>query len=105
MLVGHSYGGVVSMEAGNDPKVVGRVYVAAFAPDAGESASLLGASAAPSPLGMELRPYQQDFLRITEKGVKESFAQDLSDSEKDVVFATQSPTVGAALGASVTKPA
>src|SRR5690242_17995845 len=41
MLVGHSYGGAVITEAGNDPKVVGLVYVAAFAPDSGESVSTL----------------------------------------------------------------
>jgi pimeloyl-ACP methyl ester carboxylesterase len=105
ILVGHSYGGVVITEAGNDPKVVGLVYVAAFAPDAGESAGSLGASAAPSPLGTELRPDQEGFLRITEAGVRESFAQDLSASEKDVVFAVQSPTAGAALGGNITKPA
>ena len=105
MLVGHSYGGVVITEAGNDPKVVGLVYVAAFAPDAGKSAGSLGASVAPAPLGAELRPDEQGFLRMTETGVNESFAQDLSPSEKDVVFATQSPTAGAALGANVTKPA
>src|SRR5919106_5169650 len=41
ILVGHSYGGVVITEAGNDPKVVGLVYIAAFAPDTGESVSSL----------------------------------------------------------------
>ncbi len=41
ILVGHSYGGVVITEAGNDPKVAGLVYVAAFAPDKGESVSAL----------------------------------------------------------------
>ena len=41
ILVGHSYGGVVVAEAGNDPKVVGLVYIAAFAPDKGESVSSL----------------------------------------------------------------
>ena len=105
ILVSHSYGGVVITEAGNDPKVVGLVYIAAFAPDAGESAGSLGASVAPAPLGAELRSDQQGFLRITETGVKESFAQDLSASEKDVVFATQSPTAGAALVGNVSKPA
>jgi pimeloyl-ACP methyl ester carboxylesterase len=105
ILVGHSYGGVVITEAGNDPKVVGLVYVAAFSPDSGESAGSLGASAAPSPLGAELRPDQQGFLRLTEAGVKESFAQDLSASEKDALFATQAPTAGAALGGNVSKPA
>ena len=41
ILVGHSYGGVVVTEAGNDPKVTGLVYIAAFAPDKGESVSAL----------------------------------------------------------------
>ena len=41
ILVGHSYGGVVITEAGNDPKVAGLVYIAAFAPDKGESVSAL----------------------------------------------------------------
>ena len=41
ILVGHSYGGVVVTEAGNDPKVAGLVYIAAFAPDNGESVSSL----------------------------------------------------------------
>ena len=41
LLVGHSYGGAVITEAGNDPKVVGLVYIAAFAPDKGESVSTL----------------------------------------------------------------
>jgi pimeloyl-ACP methyl ester carboxylesterase len=40
LLVGHSYGGAVITEAGNDPKVTGLVYVAAFAPDAGQAAAI-----------------------------------------------------------------
>src|SRR5215469_16129093 len=47
ILVGHSYGGVVITEAGTDPKVVALVYIAAFAPDAGESVSALIANPAP----------------------------------------------------------
>ena len=47
ILVGHSYGGVVITEAGNDPKVAGLVYIAAFAPDAGESVSALIANPPP----------------------------------------------------------
>src|SRR5258706_941182 len=41
LLVGHSYGGVVITEAGNDPKVKALAYIAAFAPDTGESVSSL----------------------------------------------------------------
>src|ERR1700693_1820 len=51
ILVGHSYGGVVITEAGNDPKVAGLVYVTAFAPDKGESAASLIKSAPPSAPG------------------------------------------------------
>ena len=47
ILVGHSYGGVVITEPGNHPKVAGLVYVAAFAPDKGESVSSLIANPAP----------------------------------------------------------
>jgi len=50
VMAGHSYGGAVISEAGNDPKVETLVYIAAFAPDGGESAGSLGASVEPAPL-------------------------------------------------------
>jgi predicted alpha/beta hydrolase family esterase len=56
ILVGHTYGGAIITEAGNDAKVVGLVYIAVFAPDAGQSAGSLGASVEPAPLGSEIRP-------------------------------------------------
>src|SRR5260370_456783 len=56
ILVGHSYGGAVISEGGNDPKVVGLVYVAAFAPDVGEAVGELGQGFSPAPRGAELRP-------------------------------------------------
>ena len=98
ILVGHSYGGVVITEAGNDPKVVGLAYVAAFAPDAGQSAGSLGASVEPPRLNAEIRPDKEGFLKLTESGVKNDFAQDLTPTEKSVLFAAQGPTAGAALG-------
>ena len=105
VLVGHSYGGVVITEAGADPKVKGLVYVAAFAPGAGESAGSLGASAPPSPMGAEVRPDAQGFLRLTREGVFTGFAQDLPEIEKRILFAAQAPTNGKALGGNVTTPA
>jgi pimeloyl-ACP methyl ester carboxylesterase len=51
LLVGHSYGGVVITEFGSDSKVAGLVYVAAFAPDAGESLRSLGGTVAPRQWG------------------------------------------------------
>ncbi len=62
LLVGHSYGGAVITEAGNDPKVVGLVFISAFAPDRGES-SLSLATANPTPGAGEIRPDQSGFLK------------------------------------------
>jgi pimeloyl-ACP methyl ester carboxylesterase len=61
LLVGHSYGGAVITEAGNDPKVAGLVYVSAFAPDKGESALGLVTSV-PTSIGAEIRPDKNGFL-------------------------------------------
>src|SRR5271168_3333025 len=105
VLVGHSYGGAVITEAGNDPKVIGLVYVAAFAPGDGESVVSISKPYPPAPLGAELRPDSQGFLSITPKGIAEDFAQDLSKTEKEVLTATQGPTNGAAFGATVTTAA
>jgi pimeloyl-ACP methyl ester carboxylesterase len=84
ILVGHSYGGAVITEAGNDPKVVGLVYVAAFAPGDGESVTSISKPYPPAPLGTELRPDMQGFLSVTPKGIVEDFGQDLSDKEKQI---------------------
>lgn len=105
VLVGHSYGGVVITAAGGDPKVVGLAYIAAFAPDTGESAGSLGATVAPASLGAEVRPDKDGFLSLTEAGVKENFAQDLSELEKDILYATQAPTAAAALANAIDRPA
>jgi pimeloyl-ACP methyl ester carboxylesterase len=105
ILVGHSYGGVVITEAGNDPKVVGLVYVAAFAPDAGENAFGIGKPYPPTPLGAELRPDSKGFLKITPDGVAQDFAQDLSPAEIKLVTAAQGPTNVAVLQGNVTTAA
>ncbi len=101
ILAGHSYGGAVITEAGNDPKVVGLVYVAAFAPDSGESVGSVSKSYPPAPLGGELRPDAEGYLSITPKGVAENFAQDLPAKETSVLWATQGPTNGAVFGATI----
>ena len=106
LLVGHSYGGAVITEAGNDPKVVGLVYVAAFAPDSGQSAGDLNNQYPPTPGAKEFRPDAAGFLRLTDKGIAEDFAQDLSTAEKQVLAATQGQTSGPnELGAKVTTAA
>jgi pimeloyl-ACP methyl ester carboxylesterase len=104
LLVGHSYGGAVITEAGNDPKVAGLVYVSAVAPDQGESAFGLITSV-PTPVGSELRPDKSGFLKLTQKGIAEDFAQDLSTKEIAVLIATQVPTSVAAMKGEITTPA
>lgn len=105
VLVGHSYGGAVITEAGNDNKVSALVYVAAFAPDAGQSAGALNASVAPAPLGSEARPDTQGFLKLTKTGVYDDFAQDLLPGEKLELFTSQSPTNVKSLGGNISAAA
>jgi pimeloyl-ACP methyl ester carboxylesterase len=68
LLVGHSYGGAVITEAGNDPKVVGLVYVAALAPSEGESVASVTKPYPPAPLASEVRADAEGFLTVTPKG-------------------------------------
>jgi len=105
LLVGHSYGGVVIGDTpGNDPNVAGLVYVAAFAPDSGESAlSLLGTLKTESPITpFLLRDQAQQFITISAQGVAVAFAQDLSKTEQTQLAATQGPTAIADLLATPT---
>jgi pimeloyl-ACP methyl ester carboxylesterase len=105
LLVGHSYGGVVIGDTpGNDPNVAGLVYVAAFAPDSGESAlSLLDTLSPVSPLTPFLQfDAAKQFVTISPEGVAVAFAQDLSKLEQITLTATQGPTSGADLTATPT---
>lgn len=105
VLVGHSYAGAVISEAGNDPKVARMVYIDAFAPDAGESAGSLFAQFEAAPLGAELRPDAEGFLKLSRNGAFNLFAQDLDENEKAAIYATQGPISGAALGGKLTAAA
>jgi pimeloyl-ACP methyl ester carboxylesterase len=94
VLVGHSYGGVVIAEAGNDPKVVSLVYVAAFAPDAGQSIVDIS-KGFPKPAGLDqLQPQPDGFVLLSPKGIEEDFAQDLTAPEKALLVAVQPQTIG-----------
>jgi pimeloyl-ACP methyl ester carboxylesterase len=105
ILVGHSYGGVVITEAGNDPKVVGLVYVAAFAPDAGQSIVDISKDY-PKPIGLEkVTPLEDGFLLLSADGVDSGFAQDLSKEEKALVTAVQTQTHGSIFVAQPSKAA
>jgi pimeloyl-ACP methyl ester carboxylesterase len=103
LLVGHSYGGAVITEAGDDPKVVGLVYVAAFAPDLGQSAGQLNNQNPPPSLGKEIRPDAAGYLQITDKGIAQDFAPDLTTSEQQIIAAIQGQVSGPnELGATIT---
>jgi pimeloyl-ACP methyl ester carboxylesterase len=105
ILVGHSYGGVIITEAGNDPKVVGLVYVAAFAPDAGQNILDI-TKPFPKPIGMDkVVPQQDGFLLLSPDGIETAFAQDLSKEEKALLIAVQPETSGSIFGAKPTEAA
>jgi pimeloyl-ACP methyl ester carboxylesterase len=96
LLVGHSWGGMVISDAGNDPKVAGLVYVAAAAPDANQSLGELTKDA-PTP-GLKQIKADAGFLSMTPQGINEDFAQDLTPTERRVIAATQQPVAAAAFG-------
>src|SRR5687767_12339514 len=105
ILVGHSYGGAVISEAGNDPKVAGLVYIAAFALDAGESVSALIKDPPPGAPVPPILPPQEGFLFLDPAKAPASFAGDL-DAEKAAFMAdSQVPWGVAALSGTVTRAA
>jgi pimeloyl-ACP methyl ester carboxylesterase len=105
ILVGHSYGGVVITEAGTDPKVAGLVYVAAFAPDEGESvASLIKDPPPGAPVPPILAP-QDGYLLLDHGKFAASFAADVSEAKASFMAASQVPWGVDALAGEVTAPA
>src|SRR5499426_82123 len=105
ILVGHSYGGVVITEAGNDPKVVGLVYIAAFAPDKGESVSALIKDPPPDAAVPPILPPQDGFLFLDRAKFHASFAGDLPAEQAQFMADSQVPWGVDALSGSITKPA
>jgi len=105
LLVGHSYGGVVITEAGTDPKVAGLVYVAAFAPDEGESVSSLIKNPPPGAAVPPILPPQDGFLLLDQAKFAASFAADVSEPKASFMAASQVPWGVNALGGEVTVPA
>ena len=105
LLVGHSYGGVVITEAGTDPKVAGLVYVAAFAPDKGESVSSLIKNPPPGAPVPPILPPQDGFLMLDQSKFVASFAADVSEPKASFMAASQVPWGVNALAGEVTVPA
>jgi pimeloyl-ACP methyl ester carboxylesterase len=106
ILVGHSYGGAVITGAGHASNVVGLVYIAAFAPDEGESPNSILARTDPSPGVAALSPaFDDDFLWHSQEMFHDSFCQDLDDSESLIMATTQRPTARRCLEDHAGKPA
>ena len=105
ILVGHSYGGVVITEAGNDPKVAGLVYIAAFAPDTGESVSALIKNPPPGAPVPPILPPQDGFLLLDRAKFQASFAADVSADAAAFMADSQVPWGLDALNGAVTNPA
>lgn len=105
VLVGHSYGGVVITEAGNDDKVAGLVYIAAFAPDKGESVNTLIKDPQPGAPVPPILPPQNGFLMLDKAKFAASFAADVKKDTAAFMADSQVPWGVDALGGAVTQPA
>jgi len=105
ILVGHSYGGVVITEAGNDPKVVGLAYIAAFAPDKGESVAMLVENPMPGAPVPPILPPQGGYLYLDKSKFAASFAGDVDGDTASFMADSQVPWGIEALNGVVTKPA
>ena len=105
ILVGHSYGGAVITQAGNDPNVAGLVYVTAFAPDRGESVATLIKDPPPGAPVPPIQPPQDGYLFLDKAKFRASFAADV-DAEKAAFMAdSQVPWGVEALSGAITQPA
>jgi pimeloyl-ACP methyl ester carboxylesterase len=105
ILVGHSYGGAVITEAGNDPRVAGLVYIAAFAPDTGESVSTLIADPPPGAPVPPILPPQGGFLFLDRARFRDSFAADVSPDQAAFMADSQVPWGVEALSGTISEPA
>ncbi|URK86391.1 alpha/beta hydrolase (plasmid) [Rhizobium sp. RCAM05350] len=104
LLVGHSYGGAVITEAGDQPNVMGLVYIAAFAPDAGESPGGITHKHPPAAMA-NIEPDSDNYLWLKADKFHESFCQDISPEEALVLAATQKAPLAGTFGDTVTVPA
>ena len=105
ILVGHSYGGVVITEAGNDPKVAGLVYIAAFAPDKGESVSTLIKDPPPGASVPPILPPEDGYLSLDKAKFPASFAADLEKEKATFMADSQVPWGVEALSGTISEPA
>jgi pimeloyl-ACP methyl ester carboxylesterase len=105
ILVGHSYGGVVITEAGNDPRVAGLVYITAFAPGRGESVANLIKDPPPGAPVPPILPPQEGFLMLDQAKFAASFAADVAPEKAEFMANSQVPWGVVALNGAITQPA
>src|SRR6266403_804785 len=105
ILVGHSYGGAVITEAGNDPKVAGLVYITAFAPDKGESVNSLIKDPPPGAPVPPILPPQDGYLFLDRAKFAASFAGDVNAETAAFMAESQVPWGVEALAGAITEPA
>ena len=105
ILVGHSWGGAVITEVGDDPKVVGLVYVAAFVPEAGTSANQTGAPFGSTPGQKAIKVDAQHFAWMSEEGIINAFADGLPMAERRLVLAVQGQIYGPMFDEKLTRAA
>src|SRR5439155_9578646 len=105
ILVGHSYGGAVITEAGNDPKVAGLVYITAFAPDKGESVATLIKDPPPGAPVPPLLPPQDGYLFLDRVNFRASFATDVDAQKAALMADSQVPWGVEAIGGKISEPA
>src|ERR1700686_2764328 len=105
ILVGHSYGGAVITEAGNDPKVAGLVYITAFAPDKGESVATLIKDPPPGAPVPPIQPPRDGYLFLDKAKFPASFAGDVDAETAAFMADSQVPWGVAALSGAISEPA
>jgi len=105
ILVGHSYGGAVITEAGNDPKVAGLVYISAFAPDKGESVAALIKDPPPGAPVPPILPPQNGYLFLDKAKFAASFAADVDEEKAGFMADSQVPWGVGALSGTISEPA
>ncbi len=104
VLVGHSYGGAVITEMGNQPNVAALVYIAAFAPDAGESPGSISQAVPPAAFP-DLAPDSDGYLWLKYDKFHEDFCQDVTAEEGLVMAVTQKAPLAGTFGDAITEPA
>lgn len=105
ILVGHSYGGAVITEAGNDPKVAGLVYITAFAPDKGESVQTLIKDPVPGAPVPPILPPKDGYLSLDKEKFAAAFAGDVDKDKAAFMADSQVPWGVEALSGTITEPA